>query len=91
MRRTIGIREFKNEATKIVRCVREEGTEYVITVNGQPAALLKPYELTQTENERRAAALSHVERLRELSARIAAARVSDLTAVELIREQRREL
>ncbi|HRQ41094.1 MAG TPA: type II toxin-antitoxin system prevent-host-death family antitoxin [Chloroflexota bacterium] len=38
----IGIRELKNQASKIVRAVREEAAEYIITVNGEPVAVLRP-------------------------------------------------
>jgi prevent-host-death family protein len=41
--RTIGVRQLKNEATQIVRAVRDEHAQFVITVNGQPVATLRPY------------------------------------------------
>lgn len=41
--RTIGVRQLKNEATQIVRAVRDERALFVITVNGQPVATLRPY------------------------------------------------
>ena len=41
--RTIGVRQLKNEATQIVRAVREQNAQFVITVNGQPVATLRPY------------------------------------------------
>jgi len=41
--RTIGVRQLKNEATQVVRAVREERVVYVITVNGSPVATLRPY------------------------------------------------
>ena len=41
--RTIGVRQLKNEATQIVRAVREEHAQFIITVNGQPVATLRPY------------------------------------------------
>ena len=34
----IGIRELKEQATAVVRSVREEGAEYVITLRGEPVA-----------------------------------------------------
>ena len=36
--KTIGVRQLKNEATQIVRTVKEQNALYVITVNGQPVA-----------------------------------------------------
>ena len=41
--KTIGVRQLKNEATQIVRAVRDEHALFVITVNGQPVATLRPY------------------------------------------------
>jgi prevent-host-death family protein len=37
---TVGLREFKNHATNIVRAVREEAAEYGIPVDGEPVAVL---------------------------------------------------
>ena len=41
--KSIGVRQLKNEATQIVRSVKEQHALYVITVNGQPVATLRPY------------------------------------------------
>ena len=43
----IGVRELKNQATRILRAVREEMAEYVITLHGEPIAILRP--LTEEE------------------------------------------
>jgi prevent-host-death family protein len=40
----IGIRELKNQASEIVRAVREERVEYVITHRGKPVAMIVPFE-----------------------------------------------
>lgn len=40
----IGIRHLKNETSEILRSVREEGAEYVITYRGEPVAVLRPVE-----------------------------------------------
>jgi prevent-host-death family protein len=40
--KTIGVRQLKNEATQIVRSVKDQHALYVITVNGQPVATLRP-------------------------------------------------
>lgn len=39
---TIGIRELKAQASDVVRQVKEQHAEYVVTVRGEPAALLLP-------------------------------------------------
>lgn len=38
----IGIRQLKNEASEILRAVREDKVEYIITLRGQPVAVLRP-------------------------------------------------
>ena len=38
----VGVRELKNKTSEILRAVREEGTEYIITYQGRPAAVLLP-------------------------------------------------
>lgn len=40
----IGVRQLKNEASEIIRAVREEKVEYIITLRGQPVAVLRPIE-----------------------------------------------
>lgn len=40
----IGIRELKSQASEIVRAVREERTEYIITHRGKPVAMIVPFE-----------------------------------------------
>ena len=40
----IGIRQLKNETSEILRAVREDKAEYVITYRGQPVAVLRPVE-----------------------------------------------
>ncbi len=38
----VGIKELKNQTTEILRGVREEGMEYVVTFHGRPVAVLLP-------------------------------------------------
>lgn len=89
MATTIGVRELKNQASKIVRSVREEMAEYVITVNGEPVAVIRPYTQEDVDKEREAAIEQELEELRQLADEIAAAWTSPLTAVEAVAEQRR--
>jgi prevent-host-death family protein len=39
---SIGVKDLKNQATEIVRAVREERAEYIVTYYGRPVALLLP-------------------------------------------------
>jgi prevent-host-death family protein len=38
----VGIKELKNQTTEILRGVREDGMEYVVTFHGRPVAVLLP-------------------------------------------------
>ncbi len=38
----IGIRELREQATEVLRKVREEKAEYIITYQGRPVAVLMP-------------------------------------------------
>lgn len=87
MATTIGVRQLKNEATRIVRSVREHGEEYIITVNGEPVAELRPLARDESgEAERTKRWLADID---ELAREVSAATTTGETAVELVREQRR--
>jgi prevent-host-death family protein len=40
----IGIRQLNNETSEIIRSVRDEGVEYVVTYHGRPVAVIRPVE-----------------------------------------------
>ena len=91
----VGVRELRNQATEIIRAVREDRAEYVITYHGRPVAVLMPLEEGWLEGETREAvraassalqARAEMEALRE---EIARSWKSEQTAVEQISEQRR--
>jgi prevent-host-death family protein len=91
----VGVRELKNQATKIVRDVRTNRTEYVITYHGQPVAVLLPVdEQWLTEESRRAAEAAAPgedvwAELQAIREEIGENWQSDKTGVELVSEQRR--
>jgi prevent-host-death family protein len=78
----VGIRELKNRTSEIVRAVREERVEYIITYRGRPAARLVP--IADEENDQQA-----WQELERLSQEISARWQSDKSAVELLDEVRR--
>jgi len=86
---TIGVRELKNQASRVIRAVREEMAEYVITVRDKPVAVLRPltdeerYKLHQVEVDNALA------EMKALAQQVAAAWKSPKSGVELIQEQRR--
>ena len=49
MPESIGVRELKNQTSRVLRAVREEMAEYVITLHGKPVAVLRP--LTDEESQ----------------------------------------
>jgi prevent-host-death family protein len=83
----VGIRELKNDASEVIRAVREERAEYIVTFRGEPVAVILPV----TEAQPRGAGPSAELRteLAELRARIAAGWRSSKRAVELVADQRR--
>jgi prevent-host-death family protein len=91
----VGVRELKNRATEILRAVREDRAQYVVTYHGRPVAVLLPVdeEWLEAETERAADAVTpgnevwaELEALRQ---EIGQSWQSEKTAVELISEQRR--
>jgi len=91
----VGVRELKNQATEILRQVRENRAEYVVTYYGRPVAVLLPVDEEWLDEEAKRAAeaaapsdatAAELESLRE---EIERSWRSDKTAVELVSEQRR--
>ena len=87
--KTVGIRELKNRATQIVRDVREECAEYVVTVDGKPVARLIPFTAEDEARERQTSLERDLALIDELAAEMDAAWVSPLTAAEAVAAQRR--
>jgi len=85
----IGVRELKNRASEIVREVHEQEAEFIVTLRGEPVAIIRPLteksgrELLQAEEDE---ALAEVDCLAE---KIARAWRSPKSALELLEEQRR--
>lgn len=89
MIKTVGIRELKNNTSSILREVREELAEYVVTVHGEPVAILHPItpaDAKRLRQEEIEIALAEIEAFAKL---VAEAWVSEKTGVELVDEQRR--
>ena len=85
----IGVREMKNQASRVLRSVREEMEEYVVTLRGEPVAILRP--LTEEEKQR-LRKTEHDETMAEMKSlahEVAADWKSSKSGLELISEQRR--
>lgn len=94
MTHSVGIRELKNQTSRIFHEIRKHGSRFLITFRGQPIAVLQPLE-TVANDSNEASLADRQCRDDELSAAKALAReVTDAwtaseSAVELIAQQRR--
>ena len=89
MPETVGVRELKNQASRIIRTVREDFIEYVVTLRGEPVAVLRPLTDKDTEHLRQAEQQRSLASMKRLSAKVGAAWDSPKSGVELVTEQRR--
>lgn len=85
---TIGIRELKQQTSKILRRVREDGETIEITYHGEAIARLVPVAPPNPTPEEIAAILAD---LNQLSAEISAKWPDNVSAQDAIEEIRREL
>jgi len=89
MPESIGVRELKNQTSRVLRAVREEMAEYIVTLHGKPVAVLRPLteeeslQLQQHEIEKSTA------EMKAIAQEVAAAWTANKSGVELISEQRR--
>ena len=90
MLKKIGIRELKNQTSSIVRRVREEAAEYVITLHGQPVAILRPIGTDDTEDMQKQRSLDSWHSLLELGASLSESNQRAESAVEILAEMREE-
>ena len=89
MPNTVGVRELKTQASRVIRAVREEMAEYVITLRGRPVAMLRPLTEEEVQRLRQAEIGESLAEMKALAQQIAAAWTSDKSGVELVAEQRR--
>lgn len=47
----IGVRELRQQASEVIRRVREEHAEFVVTYQGRPVAILLPLDTARAEEE----------------------------------------
>ena len=81
---TVGIRELKQQASELVRMVRETGKEVQVTYHGQVVALLIPVRRTRKEDDTDAWT-----KLDNLAAEIGARWPKGVSAVDAVSEARR--
>jgi antitoxin (DNA-binding transcriptional repressor) of toxin-antitoxin stability system len=85
----IGVCELKNQARRILRAVGEDMAEFVITLHGEPIAVLRPLTPDELEALRLAEANKSLIEMKSLAEQIAAAWTSSRSGVDLVSEQRR--
>ena len=83
--KTVGIRELKQQASAIIRQVREEGEDYQVTYHGEPVALIIPLGTSSNmeEADQAWAAIDH------LATEIGARWPEGVSAEEAVAEGRR--
>ena len=81
---TVGIRELKQQASELIRMVRETGQEVQVTYHGQVVALLIPVKPTRKDDD--AGAWT---KLDNLAAEIGARWPKGVSAVDAVTEARR--
>ena len=85
---TIGVRELKQQTSKVLRRVREEGETVEITFRGETIARLIPVNPPTLSKEKIVAAWADLD---QLTAEISAKWPEGVSAVDAIRDVRREL
>jgi prevent-host-death family protein len=86
---TVGVRELKNQTSRIIRAVREDLSEYVVTLRGEPVAVLRPLTEEEAQRLRQVEIDAALAEIRALAQEVASAWTSEKSGVELISEQRR--
>ncbi len=87
--KTVGVKEFKNQATQLLRFVREQKTEVVVTNDGEPVAVLRPFHEEDGAENRAKLLMDAMQRADALAVKIAKAWTSGRSAAEAVNEQRR--
>ena len=84
---TIGIRELRQQASELIRMVREDGRKVEITYRGKPVALLIPVEASPASKaQEEGEAWANLDRL---AAEIEARWPAGVSAVDAVAEGRR--
>lgn len=87
--KTVGIKEFKNQATQLLRHVREEKTEVIVTHDGEPVAVLRPFQDEDNAKNRGERLKSAMIRADLLAEKISQNWPEGVSAADAVAEQRR--
>jgi prevent-host-death family protein len=86
---TIGVRELKNQASRVIRAVREVMSEYVVTPRGEPVAVLRPLTEEEAQQLHQVEIDTSLAEMKALAQEVASAWTSEKGGVELFAEQRK--
>ena len=78
----IGVRELKNKTSQVIRAVSEGMVEYVVTLRGEPVAMLCPLTAEELEQLRLAGRDEALAQMKKLAREVSAAWVSGKSGVE---------
>lgn len=89
----IGVRELREQTSEVIRRVREERAEYVVTYQGRPVAVILPVDTEQAEAEivkaSKGAVVGDWERYEQLAEEIRGVWPADVSTQDLIDAVRR--
>lgn len=89
MTESIGVRDLKNNASRIIRQVRETQAEYVVTVHGAPVAILRPLDAAEERRRRQEGWAAFLREAEAIAEAIGSTHGEPVHAVEAVAEQRR--
>ncbi|MEY3902187.1 MAG: hypothetical protein RL189_1493 [Pseudomonadota bacterium] len=84
----IGVRQLKNEASKILRDVRNKGEQFILTVDGEEVAMITPIPRVVDESQRLANRARALEEAEKLAHEVALAWKSENSAAEEVAKGR---
>ena len=89
MATTIGVRGLKNQTSRVIRAVREEMSEYVVTLRGEPVAVPRPLTEEEARRLRQGKVDAALAEMKALATEVGSAWTSEKSGFELVAEQRR--
>jgi len=89
----IGVRELREQTSEVIRRVRQDLAEYVVTYQGRPVAVILPLDIERAEKEMvragKEAVLGNWERYERLAEELRRAWPADLSTQDVVDAIRR--
>jgi len=80
---TIAINELSPSLAALLQTIQREGQEYILTLQGKPVAILRPFKHSHMERQ-----LAELATMQSLAQQIAQAWLSPQTSLEILEEMR---